>query len=286
MTKWVKKTGKTNISDGEITSYIDDDENRLEIIEDTGYSFNIRYWCKNMKNKDQFFQEVKARGFSILGWVYSETKKTKDEIKLLQFLEIVDKYNSISEIKEEIFIKIGTVNIKEIFLKTIKEEMSINKLFEIVLNYQDKGFYAPIWEVINLINEDINKEPPFFTPQQLFDFIPKVIKENPFYKSANDISLHLLYTQDVSSDDKILFLEKKLEYAMKSEDQMLVDQIFHELSGSKGLIPEITDVKGDVETLIRIAKKMRELNNKIENLQLKENTSANEENCHTPTFWK
>jgi uncharacterized protein (UPF0335 family) len=239
------------------------------------------------KNLSEFYKEAKSKGFEVSVGTFAEIASSNPD-ELIKFLNLVDKHNSISEIKDELFKSAGLKSSKELFNEVIQNFISFDQLKQLLLDYQKNGNYLFLWEVICLVKNDVFAAgKPFFELQQLFDLLHSITPENFFFKQANSLLFEIINTQEVpSKQEKLLFLEEKFRYALQSESQDLADQLFNELCGYKGLTPVIKKVKGDIETLINIAKQMRELNQRVEDLEAKEKNYTEEEKKANTTFWK
>jgi len=99
------------------------------------------------------------------------------------------------------------------------------------------------------------------------------------YQNAQDVLLHHTLNLRKQEEEQLTETQKRyygktlLTYAINAGYQREADQFFHELCGYNDLAPELTNIQGDPETLIKLADKIYDLN--IENQQLKQNLAGN-----------
>lgn len=67
--------------------------------------------------------------------------------------------------------------------------------------------------------------------------------------------------------DKIDLLEKKFRSAMNAGLNKEASSYFDELCGNTGICPAINNIKGDIDTLILIARMQREMKREINDLK-------------------
>ena len=106
--------------------------------------------------------------------------------------------------------------------------------------------------------------------QLAIDCYQAIPKTNPHYEEAHDKILHILLKMDPKiSDEKETLLELKFSCALNSgeKNKEFTARFFHELCGCSDLTPVIQEVKEDANTLMAIAKQMKRLIQKNNELQ-------------------
>lgn len=87
-------------------------------------------------------------------------------------------------------------------------------------------------------------------------------------------------------EEKTSLLEQKFRYAMNAQLTGEATHYYDELCGNSGMNPEINNIKGDVDTLILIAKKHREMKAEIANLKKQIMSEKTEQKPGSPRVGK
>lgn len=148
----------------------------------------------------------------------------------------------------------------EELLHLTKNLKTYKTAFQPAIDLQKTGNYNTILVMANFLFDKVMEEEPLVDPQDVFELYQAIVKDSPHFVFANEQLLNLICTQSPSKEDSINLLEEKFRYALLSNNEKLTDQFFHELCGEADLTPDIKQIKGDPDTLIALAKKIRNLN--------------------------
>lgn len=147
----------------------------------------------------------------------------------------------------------------------IKEKVTQSRhpdALELALEADSKGCHEALALLANLYEEKSDRA----NYLNVLEHLPKTHK---FYKEANEI-LHqheLSKTKPETEEENYTLLERKLRFSLNAGLKGEASCYFDELSGNTGLNPEVKDVEGHPDTLIKIAKVQRERKEELENLR-------------------
>lgn len=221
---------------------------------------------------DALFKECihERQGFTSYNQkTYVAIYPTDNIAKLKELIEVINKHDSLDEIRDEVFTCLGIRKPEEelaVEVSKLTEEGEFEKAVELAKQYQQEGYFEIIWELGETLHKDPNMEPSI-----LVNLYQAISTQNPHYKEANE-KLYVLSESPKIGKQEVLqkdyfTLEKQFDLANKSDKQNLIDQGYHRLCGYDDLSPILRDVKGDTQTLIATARQLRAKNEIILNLQ-------------------
>lgn len=274
------KEGNFEISPADYTGrnrmveYSYDDSHGLLMLGYTDDSIRVVY--NNPLITNEFFTDCFNAGIEEKFQKKGETSicfRTKDREKLFQFFEILIKLDeSFSQVKDEIFKYLAIANPEQDLadeISVLLDKKKINEAISRAIEFQKEGHVETIWWLADTLTPSIMNpaDPAEFV--MLIKLLKAISEDNPHYQEANERLFVITSTSKPSSSDeeKIMDLEKRFDYAVKSKNKTLIDLSFHQLCGNKGMIPVIMNIQGETATLLTLAKTIRDLDRKVKDQQ-------------------
>lgn len=148
------------------------------------------------------------------------------------------------------------------------------------LEAQNKREFDLIWQLLTHYTEvSLTKIPVggggyLVSDQHLYHIASAVSIENPHYQEAQDKCVEFLAQLEVAKTftENYTNLQLKFRHALKGSHQELTDHFFHELSGGKLEEEKEKNIKGEADSLIALAARIKKL--KEENAKLTTNYSS------------
>lgn len=267
------------IGDQEIFIVNDDEEGIIDYIkcicdEPLGRKlWSVKIWFKENRETDEARSQFLAiKGTQSQGRKepprkdYEELLKQEDMKTIVEYFKIIQKIDplplSVFSKEELAFFDLSEILTAGLIEDRVTQGKHVEAL-QIALAADAKGDDQALVVLANLYSESGDME----NYRNVLTKYPKTHRE---FASAS-ASLHDLSLSSSPSiknaDDKIKSLENKFKLALQSDQTRLAAQYFDELCGKSGLNPQISDVKGDPDTLIQIARVQRGLNKEIEELK-------------------
>lgn len=189
---------------------------------------------------------------------------TSNKSLIAQFLELIDKYHNLSEIKHEIYLYLNILDQNQIASLVKTDQFA--SAFEMVKSVGDKSIY---W--LGQLCEAQGK------PDKALDCYQAISKCSEDYKAASQAAADImLQYRDASknSDEKTKlppaedkrqkeFLLRFMWRAANPEYQPVVDRLCQELMNDHDLIPPITGVTVNEDTIINMINHNNSLQNKL-----------------------
>jgi hypothetical protein len=220
--------------------------------------------------KQHFFDKASKKAHKIIECENNDTINFNpfNREQMALFFKLLANFDpSVKEILSEIMDDLDLYETKEDLLEI--PELCSEKAIAMALEAQDKGFFDVPWNLAERYWQDsLDEKPKYsFTDQQLGDLLEGISKKSPHYIKAQDRLLDLLLRiepddQERRTHSKILFGQ-----ALKSTNQLLIDQMFNDLCGNPFSTEIIHNIKTDDETLTKLAEKIMEMNLEIAKLR-------------------
>lgn len=231
------------------------------------YSLEIRF------DEDEETPEMRQQ-FQKIGSDYSihECESLINEVNLdaiWAFLKLAD---SIDPIPQQAYFDVMEI-LPQYDLSRIVNKNAIQHLVEegehvramkLALKFDKKGNPDALTYLANLYSEAGDYD-------RYLHVLQRIPSTSVSFVFAN-FTLHEYYQSitpkaDQKPQDKIDLLEKKFRSAMNAGLNKEAANYFDELRGNNGICPAIDNIKGDVDTLILIARQQREMKVEIDNLK-------------------
>ena len=174
------------------------------------------------------------------------------------FIDKINKYEQLGDIQDIILARLGLQSIEKELTEKILQLFKDNenqKAMNLLIENQPI-YYALAWNISQQLEQQGSMEDTVCTIVNL------ITLDNSCYKKAQAKLLSLLYVNKLDCNRSQLNLpleELGLKYALGSENQTMIDAIFHKLCGKDNQLEIISPIKGELETLLKLAESFRNL---------------------------
>lgn len=218
------------------------------------------------------FRAVPDAGFQMMG--NESLVNQKDMKNIIEFFKIIQQIDPIppkafKEIKELIDFDL-TIFFKHDLIQQMVKEGRHQEALKLALEEDQKGDDEALTMLANCYQE--NKD-----ERNYLNVLAHYPKGHKLYRKANKLLHSHLQTLPIpeNEDKHFSLLENKFRFALNGRLKLETTQYFNELCGNTNLSPEVQDIKGDPDTLIKIACVQRKMKKELIKLSTGSEKSEN-----------
>jgi hypothetical protein len=150
-------------------------------------------------------------------------------------------------------------------------KMSISDACCKAIEVQNFDNYLLIFELATFYFNELQKEHSIVTLQELYDLLNLVKPENKYHDQLQDMKVNVLLLQDrnqMSLEEKHKTTQQLFMDSLNGTNQSLTDNLFSELCGNSLGEIFLDNVKCDIDTILILSDKIKELQNTINVLKI------------------